>query len=88
MAKGDWRSEVAKQLEQCAAAIRARTDRAAATSLGTAIGYLQQAEENGDRGAAALLAQTANANKNEDHTQRFSFAPGELEQLTGVIRRS
>jgi hypothetical protein len=87
MAKGDWRSEVAKQLEQCAAAIRARTDRVATTSFGTAIGYLQQAEEAGDRGAAALLDQAANAKKNEDHTQRFSFAPGELEQLAGVLRR-
>jgi hypothetical protein len=86
MAKGDWRSEVAKQLEQCAASIRARTDRVAASSLGTAIGYLKQAEAKGDRGAAALLAQATNVN-HDDHTQRFSFAPGELEQLAALSRR-
>jgi hypothetical protein len=86
MAKSDWRNDVAEQLEQCAVALRERTDRFAVSALGTAIGYLQQAVEAGDRGAVALLAQAASAQR-DDNTQRFSYAPGELEKLMGLRRK-
>jgi hypothetical protein len=85
MAKIPWRNEVAELLEQCAAALRNRNDRQAIASLGTAIGYLQQAEENGDRTAIALLGQTGSTTP-DDRTQRFSYAPGELEALVGSRR--
>jgi len=83
MPKAVWRDEVAKLLEQCAQSVRTRGDRQAASALGTALGYLQRAEQTGDLGALALMGQVRNTQHGEN-TQRFSFAPGELEELTGA----
>jgi hypothetical protein len=87
MAKDTWRSEVAEQFERCAEAIRSGKDHVAASAIGTAIGYLQQAKEAGVRGAAELLSQ-ANSSCREDETQRFSYVPGELETLARLRHRS
>ena len=42
--------------------------------------YLQRAEDAGEKGAVTLLAQVCVA-RSLDRTERFSFAPGELELL-------
>lgn len=75
-----WREEVALLMERCARAIRERHDRQAGADFGTAIAYLQRAEDDGERGAVTLLEQVCIA-RSLDRTERFSFAPGELEIL-------
>jgi hypothetical protein len=54
--------------------------RRASAALGTAVAYLEKARDSGDANAAALLLQLS-VPVNEESTERFSFAPGELEQL-------
>jgi hypothetical protein len=82
MSQHAWRTEVALLLEQCAALLRARQDRQVAATFGTALAYLVRAEDAGDRGATYMLAQVQSL-RCEENTKRFSFAPGELEELTG-----
>ncbi len=82
MGQDAWRNEVALLLERCAASLRASRDRQAGSDYGTAIGYLQRAAEDGEQGAVSLLAQ-ARSVRSDDRTERFSFVPGELENLTG-----
>jgi hypothetical protein len=86
MSRGEWRTEVALLLESCATSLRAGRDRQAVADFGTAIAYLQRAENEGERGAVSMLAQT-NPIRPDDRTQRFSFSPGELEELSGQSRR-
>jgi soluble lytic murein transglycosylase-like protein len=81
MQEAAWQDEVARLLEQAAQFLRDKADRRAARAFGTAIAYLQLARENGDRLAAALLAETVE-NAKQEPTERFSFQPGELEALT------
>ncbi|HET9954771.1 MAG TPA: hypothetical protein VFQ61_09705 [Polyangiaceae bacterium] len=75
----EWRSEVARLLEESAAALRNKSDRKCAVAFGTALGYLEKARARGDVMANTLLAQFVLTE--EDSTQRFTFAPGELEAL-------
>jgi hypothetical protein len=82
MPKDAWRNEVARLFEQCAASLRASRDRQAVADFGTAMAYLQRAEGEGEQSAIALLAQ-ASCIGGKDETERFSFAPGELEKLSG-----
>lgn len=82
MSQGAWRREVALLFEQCAGQLDARQDRQATAVFGTAIAYLQRAANEGDHTAMSLLAQAQSA-RCEDQTKRFSFSPGELEELTG-----
>jgi len=82
MSQNAWRNEVALLLEHCAVSLRARSDHQAGADFGTAIAYLQRAEDEGERSAIALLAQISGV-RGEDSTQRFSFSPGELEILSG-----
>ena len=82
MSQNAWRNEVALLLESCAASLRAHRDRQAGADLGTAIAYLQRAENDGERSATALLVQAGTV-RGDDRTQRFSYAPGELEDLSG-----
>ena len=82
MGQDAWRNEVALLFERCAASLRANRDRQAGADFGTAIAYLQRAEEDGERSAISLLAQ-ARSVRGDDRTERFSFVPGELENLSG-----
>lgn len=80
MERDEWRTEVARLFEVAAEALRARSDRHAVSAFGTAIGYLHKAQARGDQGAAELLAQVLGASS-DGPTDRFTFAPGELEAL-------
>jgi hypothetical protein len=80
MSNDTWREEVALLLERCATSLRERKDRQGAADLGAAMAYLQRAEDEGERGAITLLAQVCVV-RSLDQTERFSFAPGELELL-------
>ena len=80
MSKSDWREEVATLLERCAACLREHHDRQGAADFGAAMTYLQRAEDAGEKGAVTLLAQVC-VSRSLDRTERFSFAPGELELL-------
>jgi hypothetical protein len=75
-----WHEEVGRLLDQAAQALRDKADRRAVRAFGTAIAYLELARESGDRLAAELLAQMTETAK-EGPTERFTFAPGELEAL-------
>lgn len=80
MSNDAWREEVALLLERCAASLREHRDRQGGADLGTAMAYLQRAEDEGDKGATTLMGQVCVA-RSLDRTERFSFAPGELEML-------
>lgn len=87
MSNKAWREEVALLLERCAGSLRAKKDRLAAADLGAALAYLRRADETGEKGAAVVMAQV-DARPASDQTQRFTFAPGELEELEArSIRR-
>ena len=75
-----WRQHVAEQLHEAGDALAAGNARRASAALGTAVAYLEKARAGGDPAASALLLQLSVASKDES-TERFSFAPGELEQL-------
>ncbi len=85
MSDDTWREEVAQLLESCATALRAHKDRRGAADLGSALAYLQRAEDRGDKGATLLLAQVTATPKLDD-TERFTFSPGELEKLAARKR--
>jgi len=76
-----WRQHVAAQLIEAGHALSAGNSRRASAALGTAVAYLEKARASGDAGASALLLQLSVSHEN-DSTERFSFAPGELEQLS------
>ena len=75
-----WRQQVAEQLLEAGQALSTGNLRRASAALGTAVAYLEKARTSGDAGASALLLQLSAVHK-EESTERFSFAPGELEQL-------
>jgi hypothetical protein len=79
MDKGSWRNEVARLLEHCACALRAHTDRQALITFGTAVAYLVKARSGGSVTAAELLSAVSEVV--DGPTKRFTFAPGELEEL-------
>lgn len=85
MAALPWRQHVAEQLIDAGRALEAGNARRASAALGTAVAYLEKARDSGDPNAAALLLQLS-AKDHEESTERFSFAPGELEQLTARNR--
>jgi hypothetical protein len=75
-----WRDEVARLLEHCASSLRVRNDRHAVTAFGTAIAYLHKERGEGQRLAGELLAQVAEV-VGDGSTQRFTFTPGELDEI-------
>ncbi|MEI9950124.1 MAG: hypothetical protein WDO74_14410 [Pseudomonadota bacterium] len=75
-----WRQHVAEHLIEAGNALLAGHARRASAALGTAVAYLEKARANGDAGASALLLHLR-VSDNDESTERFSFAPGELEQL-------
>jgi hypothetical protein len=80
MVQSIWQAEVAQLLEYCAQCLRARSDRQAVVAFGTALAYLQRAQAEGARTAAELLAQFGEL-EGDGKTEKFMFAPGELEEL-------
>jgi len=76
-----WRENVASLLEEVAKALVARNDRRAMVAIGTALAYLDKARSRGDLEAGQLLSELREAANNENLTARFSFAPGELEEI-------
>jgi hypothetical protein len=85
MAALPWRQHVAEQLIEAGRALEASNARRASAALGTAVAYLEKARDAGDASAAALLLQLS-VKAHEESTERFSFAPGELEQLNARTR--
>jgi hypothetical protein len=76
-----WREHVALQFIEAGRALSSGNARGASVALGTALAYLEKAKAGGDAVASALLLQLSASPKDDDSTERFSFAPGELEQL-------
>lgn len=75
-----WRQHVGEQLIEAGRALTEGNAPRASAALGTAVAYLEKARSAGDSSAAALMLQL-NIARNEESTERFSFAPGELEEL-------
>ena len=75
-----WREHVAAQLIEAGRTLAAGNVRGSSAALGTAVAYLEKARASGDSSASVLLAQL-NRSVESESTERFSFAPGELEQL-------
>jgi hypothetical protein len=75
-----WREQVAEQLIEAGRALSAGNARRASAALGTAVAYLEKARASGDPHASALMLQLS-VSVEVESTERFSFAPGELEQL-------
>ncbi|MEI9937783.1 MAG: hypothetical protein WDO69_11240 [Pseudomonadota bacterium] len=75
-----WRKHVGEQLIEAGNALSAGNARRASAALGTAVAYLEKARASGDGSASALLLQLS-VSVEVESTERFSFAPGELEQL-------
>ena len=80
MPDNSWQAEVAQLFEYCAECLRMHNERQAIVAFGTAVAYLQKAQDEGERTAQELLAQFGESS-GDGHTQRFIFAPGELEEL-------
>jgi hypothetical protein len=85
MSQSLWQVEVAQLFEYCAQCLRAHNDRQAIVAFGTAIAYLQRAQDEGERTASELLAQFGELG-HDGQTQRFVFEPGELEELANRNR--
>jgi hypothetical protein len=85
MDRSSWHEEVAQLLEECAASLRARSDRRAVVAFGTAVAYLHKAKGEGERLAGELMAQLTEV-AGDGSTQRFTFAPGELEEIENKAR--
>lgn len=58
----------------------------ARVALGTCVAYLEIAAKNGDSLANELLKQLS-PRTNDELTERFQFAPGELEELDAESKR-
>jgi hypothetical protein len=80
MDPSSWRDEVARLFEHCATSLRTRNDRQAVVAFGTAIAYLHKVRGDGQRLATELLAQLTEA-VSDGPTKRFTFTPGELDEL-------
>lgn len=81
MSHANWRSDVADLLAQTARSIAARHDQGAIQTLGTALFYLEKARTAGETGAREILDRLR-SEAFDNPTERFTFAPGELEEIT------
>jgi hypothetical protein len=75
-----WRENVAELLVEVGRQLLARNDRQVVVAMGTALAYLEKADAQGDTQAAELLMSLKRA-AHADRTDRFLFAPGELEEI-------
>lgn len=80
MPQTSWQIEVAQLFEYAAECLRQHHERQAVVAFGTAVAYLQRAQDEGERTAAEMLAILGEVDQ-DGQTQRFRFAPGELEEL-------
>jgi hypothetical protein len=80
MDRSSWQDEVAQLFEESAASLRAHSDRRAIVAFGTAVAYLHKANGEGERLAGELLAQLTEV-VGDGTTKRFTFMPGELEEI-------
>lgn len=80
MQPAPWREDVAALLTEMARALRANQDRHAVRALGTVLAYIERLSARGERGAEELL-RLLRQSAGEQLTERFSFAPGELEEI-------
>jgi hypothetical protein len=76
-----WRDEVAELLAEAARALTERHDHRVRKTLGTCLAYLEKAHARGDHFAGELLHQLRSGTAVEQPTERFQFAPGELEEI-------
>ena len=83
----NWQKTVASLFTEAGRALAAGQANQARIALGTSVAYLEIAQKSGDAVAADLLRQLV-ASSSPEHTERFSFAPGELEQLEAGNRRA
>jgi hypothetical protein len=82
----NWRESVASLLTEAGRALAAGQDSQARVALGTCVAYLEIAEKGGDTLASDLLRQLI-PRTNDELTERFQFAPGELEELDQENKR-
>jgi hypothetical protein len=78
-----WRDSVGSLLVEAGRAVSAGNARQASMALSTAVAYLEKARAGGDEAAASLLLQLI-APVKQDETERFSFTPGELEEVSAA----
>lgn len=86
MDRTSWQDEVAQLLEECAASLRARSERRAIVGFGTAVAYLHKAKGEGERLAGELMAQLTEV-VGDGPTKRFTFVPGELEEIENLAKK-
>jgi len=85
MAPTRWREEVAALLADAGQALIARQDRQVAAKLGTALAYLEKAEQAEQPGARELLAKVRSMTP-EQETERFRFTTDELEEIKRRVK--
>jgi hypothetical protein len=85
MPPSSWREEVAALLTEAAQALVARQDRQVTAKLGTALGYLEKAEQAAQPGARELLAKVRGMAP-EQETERFRFTTDELEEIKRRVK--
>jgi hypothetical protein len=81
-----WRETVASLLAEASRSLTAGNANLAGVALGTVQAYLEKASASGDTVAADLLLQLI-PRVQEDPTERFSFAPGEIEKINLEAQR-
>jgi hypothetical protein len=86
MDRTSWQDEVAQLLEECAASLRARNERRAIVGFGTAVAYLHKAKGEGERLAGELMGQLTEV-VGDGPTKRFTFVPGELEEIENLAKK-
>lgn len=82
----NWRESVATLLSEAGRALAAGQGGQARVALGTCFAYLAIAAKSGDDLAAELLGQLS-PRPADELTERFQFAPGELEELDAENKR-
>jgi hypothetical protein len=81
MSREAWRDAVAAQLGEAARGLTERHDHRVRKALGTCLAYLEKAASRGDPLASDLMRHLRAASAVEQPTERFQFAPGELEEI-------
>ncbi len=83
----NWRETVSSLLTEAGRSLALGQPNQTRIALGTCVAYLEIAQKSGDAVARELLRQLI-PSTNEELTERFSFAPGELERLDAVNKQS
>jgi len=83
----NWRESVASLLMEAGRALAVGQVNQVRVALGTCVAYLEIAEKGGDTMAGDLLRQLR-PQLTDELTERFQFAPGELEELEAENKRN